>query len=204
MVMGSDQQDVSNDAIRDFNNRMGLLASHNYVESPEAISDFIADSSTGSSVDIQNTMERIFNTNIEGYITETFNGVLLNNVTNTNMYLRENMGNELQRVTAIQDQLKNQIYKTRIQIMEKLYTYHHNRFRCKVIKGTILLTLICFAILGAVETQGVSMNLGIILIALLLIVYVVILTISLRTNNKRRIDNWNKYYFKEPSKKNKK
>lgn len=198
--MVSGQEQTSNEAIRDFNNRMGLLASHNYAESPDSISAFIADSSTGSSTEIKNTMERIFNENIEGYITETFNGVLLNNVANTNLYLRENLGSELQRVKGIHENLKNQIYKTRIKIMEKMYTYHHNVFRCKVIKGTILLTLLCFAVLGAVETQGVSMNLGIIIIALLLIIYVVILVIALRINNRRRIDNWDKYYFKEPSK----
>lgn len=195
---------ISNDAINDFNNRMGLLASHNYEISPDEIGEYVNDSQTGSPIEVQNSMENVFYQNIEGYITETFNGVLLNNVSNTNTFLRQNLDSEMGRIESILNQLKSSIYKTRIKILEKNYTVHHNRFRSRVIQATILLCLICFAILGAIETQGVNMNLGIILIALLLIVYVILLTLALRVNNKRRIDDWGKYYFDQPKKTTKK
>jgi len=195
---------TQDDRLREFNNQVGLLATHSYVQSPQSITDTVNDATLGSTTQIKEDLQETFSKNVAGYVEETYSGVLLNNVENTNNFLYDTLREEMIRVSGLHDQLKNQIYKTRISILEKNYSIRLNRFRVKVLQATVLLVIISFVFLGFAETGVIARNMAIIFIGFLLIVFVTFLTVALRMNNKRRIDDWEKYYFSKPKAKSKK
>ncbi len=192
---------ASEQALTNFNKKVGLLASHNFVNTPEEIQAVITSNTVGVPSNNKDFLDHAFDSNIRGYISETFSGVLLNNVKNTNSFLRSNLDDEMGRINGMYNQIKSNIYKTRISVLEKLYVVELNRFRIKIIQGTIFLCILCFSILGLLELQKISRNLGIIIICILIIIYIVLIIAALRVNERRRIDDWDKYYFSRPNQK---
>ncbi len=187
--------------VTEFNKNAGLLATHNYLSSPEEISLFVSGDVTGQFSDMRREMEEVFITNVGGYINETFNGVLLNNVANTNAYLRTNIASEFERIQLLHSRLKNQIYKNRIDVLEKTYNVYYNRFRIKIVQATTIVTLLCILISGFILANSISLGIGVIMIIGILIIYIVGLALALRVNSRRRIDDWDKYYFAKPKNK---
>lgn len=187
--------------VTEFNKNAGLLATHNYLSSPEEISLFVSGDVSGQFSDMRREMEEVFITNVGGYINETFNGVLLNNVANTNAYLRTNIASEFERIQLLHSRLKNQIYKNRIDVLEKTYNVYYNRFRIKIVQATTIVTLLCILISGFILANSISLGIGVIMIIGILIIYIVGLALALRVNSRRRIDDWDKYYFAKPKNK---
>lgn len=187
--------------VSEFNKNAGLLSTHNYLSSPEEISLFVSGDVTGQFSDMRRSMEEVFITNVAGYINETFNGVLLNNVANTNAYLRTNIASEFERIQSLHSRLKNQIYKNRIDVLEKTYNVHYNRFRIKIVQATTIVTLLCVLISGFILGNTISLGLGMLMIIGILVIYIVGLALALRVNGRRRIDDWDKYYFAKPKNK---
>lgn len=192
--MGNSLEDI----ITEFNKNAGLLATHNYLSTPDEINMFVNNDRTGQYSDMRRQMEEVFITNVAGYINETFNGVLLNNVANTNAYLRTNISSEFERISSMYARLKNQIYKNRIDVLEKKYNIRFNRFRIKIVQVSTIVTLLCFMIIGLIISKTINSVFGFILIISVLIIFLVGLAIALRINGRRRVDDWEKYYFEKP------
>lgn len=194
---------TSDTASANFHKALGILSTHKYSITPEEINQYVDQDVNGVDINKKNTLENVFTDNARQYIDDTFNGVLLNNVANTSNYLRKNLAHELERTQNIHTQIVNQIGKSRLSAMESEYTLHYNYFISRIMRLTILLITILF-ICAALLIKGINFGLTITFMIIVFVAYIIIVIIMLRKNMSRRSDDWDKFNFNAPVKKNKK
>lgn len=188
-------KNTSNKSLAKFNKDIGILASHEYSTTPEDILEKIEYDVKGPNLEVRNQIEEIFFNNVYEYISETFNGVLVNDVSNTNIYLQQNLGMELTRLQALLKNIINQINVTRESVLENQFNMKQNYNKAKIIQYTILAVILIFIMMSVAYQNYISYNWMYVLIGLIIFLYLVILYFYIQANQRRKLDDWNKINF---------
>lgn len=186
---------TSNNAQAEFNKKIGIMASHVYQSTPAEIKTQISEDMNGSNTALTASIEGIFKKNVVGYIQDTFEGVLLNDLQNTNAFLQRNIQHELDRSGNIYKQTANQVHKSRINVFESQYAIHKNNFTSSFIKATLFVIIIVFVIFKLARDGRIYYGFANTIMLVITFIYIVMLTLFLRDNASRRNDDWNKYHF---------
>jgi len=197
-----DADNTSNRVLTDFNERVGILSTHEFSTTPDEIAGYISNDTVGDATEIKNQMDAIFLENVDGYVKDTFNGIMLSNVGNTNTYLTTNLQKEHDNAVNMYKNSTSQINKTRLQLLEKEYAVHYNIFLSKLIQITTLVIVLSFILIKASIDNLLSMVVSVTLVVLITVVYLIFLAVVLHKNSRRYSDKWDKYYFNlKPKKK---
>lgn len=188
-------KNTSNKSLAKFNKDIGILASHEYSTTPEDILEKIEYDVKGPNIEVRNQIEEIFFNNVYEYISETFNGVLVNDVSNTNIYLQQNLGMELTKLQATLKKLINQINLSRENTFESQYAMQMNYNNAKIIQYTILAVVLIFIMLNIGSQKYLPYNWMYVLIGLIVFFYLVLLYFFIMQNQRRHLDDWNKINF---------
>jgi hypothetical protein len=194
----SDNENVSNNMLSEFNRDLQILSSHTFAQTPQQIIDKIGDDTVGRRNEIKNTLQDLFLSNVDTFLNDTFNGVMLNNVANSNAYLRRNLQTELDRETQLYSMISSQTHKARVSAMEKEYSIHYIHFKSKMLQLAIALYTIIFVLVALTYMGKFNIVVTAIISVVLLIVYIIVVASMLKYNNRRRIDDWNKISFSKP------
>lgn len=192
----------SNELLNEFNKDIGILSSNEYSTTPQEIIDKIENNVKGTDVDIRNQIEEIFFSNVYDYITETFNGILYSDIKNSNSYIKNNLGRELQTISKRGKDAINAIHRNRQMYFEKLYQLNKNNNTSNVIKITMLSIILSFIFLQLSMQKRVSFTYSYIFIGVILIIYLILIIVNIKTNRMRGSE-WNKFNFKVKPPKNK-
>lgn len=190
-----DADNRSNHALTDFNKKVGILSTHEFTTTPYEIAEYISNDTIGEGTDIKNQMEHIFLENVEGYIGDTFNGILINNVGNTNGYLYTNLAREHDSTLKLYRNMTDQIHKSRLSLLEKEYAIHYNGFLSTIFQITTLVSVLVLLLIKATLDGYMKQVMSIIIIVSIIVIYLIFLAYVLHKNSKRYSDQWNKFYF---------
>lgn len=200
-----DADNTSNRVLTEFNKKVGILSTHQFSTTPDEIAAYISNDTVGDATEIKNQMDAIFLENVDGYVKDTFNGIMLNNVGNTNGYLRTNLSREHENAQKLYRNITSQIHKARLGLLEKEYSIHYNRFLSMLYQITALVVVLSFILVKAVLDDYISLVLSIILIIIIVVIYILFLVVVLRRNSRRNSYKWDKFYFDlKPKKSNSK
>lgn len=192
----------SDELLQNFNNDLGLLSSSDYATTSEDIIDKIENDIKGSDVQIKNQIEDIFFNNVHDYVTETFNGIIYNDLINVNKYIGKNLFYEMQRLNKNFNFIKNNIQRLRYQYNEIAYTIKKNVFITNLVKLSILASLLIFLFYQLGQDNLYPKIVSIVLMVITLFIYLLVLVYNILNNKDRKYGNWDEFDFKvKPSKK---
>lgn len=186
---------VMENAFVDFNRRLGILASGDYSVSPQVFERIVRDNVTGTPVENSSKIQEVFFDNVRMYLVDTNQAMLLNDVTNTNTFLRDSIGKELEKNTTLRDKTFNQIHKTRHNYLNKRYTTKNNQFVASLLQATIFVVLVLGCLFAMLKDEQLGQNTVIIIASVLVAFYLLIMILFLKQNQLRRKDDWDKFYF---------
>lgn len=186
---------IMNNAFIDFNRRMGILASGDYSVAPEVFERIVKQDVTGTPIETSARMQEVFFDNVRMYLTDTNQSMLLNDVSNTNNFVKDAIGKELERTSMVRDKTFNHINKTRQRYMAKKYAIRANRWYSGVLQFTILIVIIGAFVAGLVKEEHLSPMVGGIIVGSVVFIYLIMLLIFIKQNQIRRKDDWDKFYF---------
>lgn len=186
---------IMNNAFIDFNRRMGILASGDYSVAPEAFEKIVKQDVTGTPIETSARMQQVFFDNVRMYLTDTNQAMLLNDVSNTNNFVKDAIGKELERTSMVRDKTFNHINKTRQRYMAKKYAIHANKFYSNVLQFTIFIVIIGAFVAGLVKEEKLNPMVGGIIAGVVVFIYLILLLTFIKQNQIRRKDDWDKFYF---------
>ena len=187
---------VMENAFVDFNKRLGILASGDYSVTPEVFEKIVRDNVTGTPVETSAKIQDVFFDNVRMYLVDTNQAMLLNDVTNTNMFLRESMTKELEKTTTLRDKTFNHIHKARQRYLNKKYAIKENQFITTLLQFTVFTILVIALIFGgSIQEAYYSLKTAAIISSIVALFYLVVVIMFLKQNQLRRKDDWDKFYF---------
>jgi hypothetical protein len=186
---------IMNNAFIDFNRRMGILASGDYSVAPEVFETIVKQDVTGTPIETSARMQEVFFDNVRMYLTDTNQAMLLNDVSNTNNFVKDAIGKELERTSMVRDKTFNHINKTRQRYMAKKYAIRANQFYSGVLQYTILVIIICAFVAGQMKEENLSPLVAGIIAGSTVFIYLILLLVFIKQNQIRRKDDWDKFYF---------
>lgn len=192
----------SDQLLKNFNNDLGLLSSSDYSTTPEEIIDKIENDIKGSDVQVKNQIEEIFFNNVHDYISETFNGIIYNDVANTNYFITKNLLKEIQRLSKKEDNIKNNTQRLRQQYKELLSNISKTFYTTNLIKFSIFALLSVFLLIQLSKDKYVSQVSSFSLITIIVLIYLIVIVYNILKNKNRKKGNWDEYVFKVKPPKN--
>lgn len=186
---------VVENAFIEFNKRLGILASGDYSVAPEVFERTVKDNTSGTPIETAAAIQDIFFDNVRMYLVDTNQNMLLNDVTNTNMYLRESMTKELERSASLRDKTFNDIHKTRERYMGKKYAINHYNFVGTTLQFTMFVILIVALCFTLAKEDKITKTVATYVSMFIIVIYLIILLMFIKQNQLRRKDDWNKFYF---------
>jgi lipopolysaccharide export LptBFGC system permease protein LptF len=178
-----------------FGRNMGIIASGDYSVSPSTFENAIRDNTSGTPVESTALIQDIFFDNVRMYLLDTNQNLMLNDVYNTNMFLKESMSKEMERTSSLRNKTFNDIHKTRERYMRSQYDIQYYNFIAAVMQGTMFIILCIALLLAFYKQKKISIKIGSIIVGILVLIYVIIVLMYIKQNQSRRKDDWNKFYF---------
>jgi len=186
---------VYENAIINFGKNLGILASGDYSVTPEVFESIVRINTSGTPVETTAMIQDIFFDNVRMYLIDTNHNLMLNDVTNTNMFLRDSMTKEMERTSSLRDKTFNDIHKTRERYMGKKYAINYYNFVGTIMQATMLVILISAVAFSLYKENSISINVAMIITGVVVIIYLIIVLLFIKQNQLRRKDDWNKFYF---------
>lgn len=186
---------IANDKLRDFNKDMGILSSGKYTANQADFNNYVRNGVFGNTLDNSTTIINSVVADIEQYLVDTNQSIIMNDVTNTNDYVTGSIFNEKNRTTTLRDKTSNMINRTRNTFLQNKYQIEYHNFigSCLQFFTFMILIIACMFALLKQESIPALVAYGVSCTALVLFLLVVV--VYIKNNQTRRKDDWNKYYF---------
>lgn len=187
---------VSTNKLAEFNQDLNALANYDYLTTTDELSNYIQNNIQGPDYQVWNTIENIFYDNMDSYLSASFNGLMLNNMTNLNTFVKENLNDRVQSDRKMLDRARNEIYKSRYGALDhewNLYYQRHVRFLLLV---SCLAGLFVYLFFFGIYSKRVETGLSITALVIVFLVYIGIVFVNIRQKNRRQLTDWTKYNFK--------
>lgn len=148
------------------------------------------------------SMEQVFEKMDTDYRTMLTNIERTNNVVNMRNYVNDMYDSENSRVSHLKNQSINNVYKMREQFMNSKYALYYTAFFTNCIMFMLAVLIVCaiamcLTIYG--EPPKISMTIGICIVLTVTIIALIIWAMFYKRMQKRRKDDWTKFYFNSPN-----
>lgn len=148
------------------------------------------------------SMEQVFEKMDTDYRVMLTNIERTNNVVNMKNYVNDMYDSENSRVSHLKNQSINNVYKMREQFMNSKYALYYTAFFTNCIMFMLAVLIVC-AVAMCLTIYGkppkISPTIGICVVLTVTIVALIVWAMFYKRMQKRRKDDWTKFYFNGPN-----
>lgn len=192
--MSSFDTSITNQAFLKFNMENGLLSSGDYANANALLANSLSGvygSTTTQTAALQKTLLK----NIETYLVETNQYIVLNDLANNNDYVAQTLNDEIEQSSHVRDKTLNTVYKTQQSYFQKKYAISYNYFVAAIIKFLILAALVIVSVTTLFKLGKISQIWFAAIMSLIVLFTLIVLVIYIKNMQTRMKTDWNKYYF---------
>lgn len=148
--------------------------------------------------DIANQYQTNLSSELGVYLENSDMMAFQNEIYNTNMYMHESMNLQSEHISELSDKARNHILKFRQKYQLKLYDVSYYNFIKNLITFAIFVVALSMLLLGMTYKQEPPMlkpTITWIIIGVMVVLYLIITFLYIRSNTIRKKTDWTKYYF---------
>jgi nitrogen fixation/metabolism regulation signal transduction histidine kinase len=192
--MTTDASLVSRSVLK-FNQDLGIMANGQYSANQATFDAYVADTVFGNISAVNAQIQNSIVEDVQAYLIETSQAVILNDIYNTNDYVTETIYNEKKRTGGIKDKTASLINKTRQSYLQKKYSIEYNNFVSMCLQFTTFIVLIVAIMFTLLKQDKINNMVAYLISAIAILIFLIGVVLYVKNNQVRRKDDWNKYYF---------
>lgn len=178
-----------------FNQDLGIMANGQYSANQATFDAYVADTVFGNISAVNAQIQNSIVEDVQAYLIETSQAVILNDIYNTNDYVTETIYNEKKRTGGIKDKTASLINKTRQSYLQKKYSIEYNNFVSMCLQFTTFIVLIVAIMFTLLKQDKINNMVAYLISAVAILIFLFGVVLYVKNNQVRRKDDWNKYYF---------
>ena len=178
-----------------FNQDLGIMANGQYSANQATFDAYVADTVFGNISAVNAQIQNSIVEDVQAYLIETSQAVILNDIYNTNDYVTETIYNEKKRTGGIKDKTASLINKTRQSYLQKKYSIEYNNFVSMCLQFTTFIVLIVAIMFTLLKQDKINDMVAYLISAVAILIFLFGVVLYVKNNQVRRKDDWNKYYF---------
>lgn len=124
-----------------------------------------------------------------------------NEIYNLNSHLQEAGDSEYQRLFKTNEILKSKIMSLKQEYMLNEWRISYMNMKNNLIYYSIIMIGLIMAFVGMFLKQMIPLNILVIIVSVLALIYILAVVLVVKSNSKRRNDNWSQYYWMAMEKK---
>jgi hypothetical protein len=124
-----------------------------------------------------------------------------NEIYNLNSHLQETGDSEYQRLFKTNEILKSKIMSLKQEYMLNEWRISYMNMKNNLIYYSIIMIGLIRAFVGMFLKQMIPLNILVIIVSVLALIYILAVVLVVKSNSKRRNDNWSQYYWMAMEKK---